>query len=174
MDTIRIEVSGNAYLWNGESWTDDRYMRPPASVRGQLMTRLVRQLVYGKLAELDVDLAVRVARACLEEGDLEDARSVARKAVKADPDHLAAVTLLAEILRKERLPRRAIKLTDEYARRRNTELLTVRAAAFADISDWDNAETFVRRALAIDKADASPETLQVMTRVLSARSREAA
>lgn len=174
MKTIEIEVDGNTYLWNGHTWTDDRFMRPPSNVRGQLMTRLVLKLMRTKFANLDVDLVVHVARACMEEGGLEEARKLAGRGLKADPKHIGAAIVLAEVLRKERLPRRAIKVTDDFARRRSAELLTVRAAAFCDISDWDNAEKLVRRALAIEKADASPETLQVMTRVVSARSRDAA
>jgi len=82
--------------------------------------------------------------------------------------------VLATVLRRQRLPRRAIRVTDDFQRRRNTELLTVRAAAFADISEWDDAERFIRRAISIDKTETGPGTLKVFARVLSARAREAA
>ena len=174
MRPIEIDVKGRTYIWNGETWTDEHYLRPPAHVRGQLTGRLVRQLHRARLGTLDIDLTLRVAHACLEEGDLEDAEKMARKALRADPDHAGAAICLATVLRKVRLPRQAIKVTEPFIRRHSAELHTVRAAAFADISDWDQAEKHVRRAISLDKAEASPETLQVMTRVVSARSREAA
>lgn len=174
MQTIEIEVGGRKYLWNGSTWTDDRFLRPPEKVRSQLMSRLVRQLKYSPLKSLDLEVTLRAAEARAEEGHLEEAEKLARKALRADPKHVGAATALAGILRRERLPRHAIKVTEPFTRRRNAELHTVRAAAFADISDWDNAEKFVRRALALEKAEASSETLHVMARVVSARSREAA
>lgn len=174
MKTIEIEVRGNTYLWNGQTWTDDRFLTPPSNVRGQLMARLQQKLTRTPLKKLDADLAVRVAQSCAEEGHYEEAQKLAQRALKASPRHVGAAIALAELFRKQRLPRRALKVTDAFTRRRNAELLTVRAAAFCDISDWDNAEKLVRRALAIDKAEATPDTLQVMARVVAARTREAA
>lgn len=174
MQTVEIEVGGHKYLWNGSTWTDDRFLRPPAKVRGQLLGRLVRQLKHSPLKNLDIEVTLRAAEACADRGDLEEAEKLADKALRADPKSVVAATTLAHLLRKARRPRRAIKVTDTFTRRRSAELHTVRAAAFADISDWDNAEKFVRRALALEKAEASPETLQVMARVVAARSREAA
>lgn len=174
MQTIEIEVGGRKYLWNGSTWTDDRFLRPPTKVRGQLLGQLVRRLKHSPLKRLDIDVTLRAAEALAEEGDLDEAVKLAKKALRADPRHVGAATALANLLRKARLPRQAIKVTDDFTRRHSAELHTVRAAAFADISDWDQAEKSVRRALSLDKAEASPETLQVMARVVSARSREAA
>lgn len=174
MRTIAIKVQGQRYLWNGSTWTDERFLRPPAKVRGQLTGRLIAQLKRAPLKKLDVELVLRVAHACADEACLEDAQKLAARALKAHPKNAAAAVALASLLRRQRLPRQAIKVTDPFTRRRSAELLTVRAAAFCDISEWDEAEKLVRRAIAIDKTEVSPETMQVMARVVSARARSAA
>lgn len=174
MRTIEIKVRGYSYLWNGSTWTDDRFLRPPTNVSHQLMSRLVQRLRRGRVEKSDLDLVLGAANACAEEGSLDDARRLAERALKVDPKHFGAAVALASVLRKLRLPRQAIKVTDSFARRRNAELLTVRAAAFCDVSEWDEGHKLVRRAIAIDKTEVSPETLNVMARVMSARSRNAA
>lgn len=174
MRLTEIEVDGRTYIWNGDTWTDEEYLRPPAHVRGQLTGRLVRRLNRARLKTLDIDLTLRVASACLEAGELEDAEKMARKVLRADPKHVGAAICLATVLRKLRRPRQVLKVTEPFIRRHDGRLHTIRAAAFADISDWDHAEKHVRRALVLDKTEASAETLQVMARVVSARAREAA
>jgi len=174
MRTIEIELQGSRYLWNGSTWTDHRFLRPPTRVRTHLMKQLVRKIRHTRTADLNLDLVVQAANACMEEGHLADARKLAERALRADASHVGAATVLAAVLRKDRLPRRAIKVTDKFQRRHDAGLLTVRAAAFADISDWDNAEKFVKRALAVEKTESSTETLKVLARVVSARSRSAA
>lgn len=174
MRTLQVEVHGNTYHWNGSAWTDARFLRPPSKVRSVLMQRLVDQLLQDPASERDSALVVQAARACLEENYLDQAADLAARVLEVEPKHVGAASLLATVLRKQRLPRRAIRVTDDFQRFRSAELLTVRAAAFADISEWDEAEKLVRRAIAIDRAEVSPETMQVFARVISARAREAA
>jgi tetratricopeptide (TPR) repeat protein len=174
MRTLKVEVHGNLYHWNGSAWTDDRFLRPPSKVRSVLMQRLVDQLLRADDGDLDASLVVRAAQACMDEGYLDQAADLTSRVLELDPKHVGAATVLATVMRKQRLPRRAIRVTEPFQRFRNAEVLTVRAAAFADISEWDDAERFIRRAIAIDKAEATPETLQVFARVISARAREAA
>lgn len=174
MRTLQVEVHGNTYHWNGSAWTDARFLRPPSKVRSVLMQRLVDQLLLDEAGALDTTLVIRAAHACIEENHLDQAARLAERVLEADPKHVGAAVAAATVFRKQRLPRRAIRVTDDFQRFRSAELLTVRAAAFADISEWDEAERFVRRAIAIDKAEVSPETLQVFARVIAARAREAA
>lgn len=174
MRTLKIEVHGNTYLWNGATWTDDRFLRPPSKVRSVLMQRLVTQLLDLPDRQIDKALAVQAAKACMEADLLEEAAQLATRVLDVDARRVDAATVLAIVLRKQRLPRRAIRVTDDFQRRRDTQLLTVRAAAFADISEWDDAEKFIRRAISIDKTESRPETLKVFARVISARTREAA
>ena len=174
MKTMNIDVEGNTYIWNGETWTDERFLRPPSRVRHQLTRQLIGQLRRTPVARVDIDLVLAAARVSIDEGHADDARRLARLVLESHPRHLEATHLLATALRRLRQPRLAIDVTTPFARRRNAQSLTVRAAAYCDISRWDEADKLIRRALAIEDASSSPETMKVLARVLLARSRQAA
>ena len=174
MRTIEISVEGNTYIWNGETWTDERFLRPPSRVRHQLMRQLIGQLRRAPVARLDVDLVLAAASVSIDEGHPDDARGLAQLMLESNPRHVEAARVLATALRRLRQPRLAIDVTTPFARRRNAEILTVRAAAYCDISQWDEADKLIRRALTIEDAASSPETVKVLARVILARSREAA
>lgn len=173
MRHIEIELEGSRYLWNGEHWTDANFMTPPTRVRSLLMSRLIDTLDQTPAGELDARLVTAVARASQDQGHLDEARRLLERLLEAVPDDMDAVAELAGVLRKQRLPRRAIRLTDGFTRRRHAGMLVERAAAFCDISEWDEAAKLVRRAVAYQGKDAAPETLRVMARVVAAQSRSA-
>jgi tetratricopeptide (TPR) repeat protein len=174
MQTIRVDHLGKSYLWNGTAWTDDRFLRPPTGVRSALMQRLLERLAEPRAEKLDRTLVIEASRACMDEGLMVEAVALAERVLEIDPRHAGAAVALAEALRKQRLPRRAIRVTEPFQRRRDAALLTVRAAAYCDISEWDKAETLVRRAITISRADSTAETLHVFARVIAARARNAA
>ncbi len=174
MRSIAIELEGRKYLWTGRAWTDERFLRPPARVRAQLMRRLVETLRRLPDAQLDRALVIDAARSCLQAGHLDDAESLARRVLRAAPRCLEAAIVLARALRGQGKAEEAVAVTTPFQRRRSSELLTVRAAALCDLERWREAEKTIRRALAIDKKDAGDETLEVMARVLSARAQRSA
>lgn len=174
MRPIELELRGTRYTWNGSRWTDMRFLRPPARIRGELMSALVRQLDEAPSGELDVELALRAARTCCDEGLLIDARRIAERLVRECPDDVRAATVLAATLRRQRQPRRALRVTRPFAKVADADLLTVRAAAFCDISDWEAADRLVRRAVALQDSEISAETARVLGRVVAALTRSAA
>lgn len=173
MRRIEIELEGSRYLWNGSVWTDANHLTPPTRVRPLLMSKLIRRLDETTPDRLDVDLVIAAARASLEQGYLNEARLLLERVLDSDGPNMDAVALLAAVLRRQRLPRRAIRLTEPFTRRRHAPMLVERAAAFCDISDWEPAEKLVRRAISIEGRDAAPETLRVMARVVAALARTA-
>lgn len=174
MRPITIELRGTRYTWNGSRWADARFLRPPARLRAQLMQQLVRSVDGAASGQLDVELALRVAAACGDEGLLIDARRLAERLVQERPDDVRAATLLATTLRRQRQPRRALRVTRRFAKVRDAELLTVRAAAYCDISDWEQADRLIRRAVVLAGAGISAEAARVVARVVAAKARSAA
>ena len=174
MRTLPIKLDGRTYLWNGSTWTDERFLRPPGKVGNLLMGRLVQTLRRTRHAKVDGDLVLSAAAACATDGDLETASELASRVLRIDPRHVGAATLMATLLRKQRQPREALRVTESFQRRRDAALLVVRAAASCDVGDWEAADKLVRRAIAIEKTNTRPETLRVLARVMSARARSAA
>lgn len=176
MRTIQIEIDGRSYLWNGRQWTNERFLQPPVSVRHRLTRNLIRHLRELPDEELDAALVMDAARNVCDAGDLEEARTLAQRVLRSDPRDADAVEVLADILRKERRPREALELTESFQRRKHAGVLTVRAAAFCDVEEWDRAHTMVRRAMAVlkEREEESPATDRVMARLMSARLRTAA
>lgn len=174
MRPIEIELRGTTYTWNGSRWTDMRFLRPAARIRGQLMHALVRRLDEAPAGDLDVELALRVARACCDEGLLIDSRRLAERLLRERPDDVRAATVLASTLRRQRQPRRALRVTRPFAKVADADLLTVRAAAYCDISDWEAADRFVCKAVALQDSEISAETARVLGRVVAAITRSAA
>ena len=173
MRRIEIELEGRRYLWNGSVWTDANHLTPPTRVRPLLMSKLIRRLDESERDRVEVDLVIAAARASLEQGYLHEARRLLERVLDTEKKNVDAVALLAAVLRRQRLPRRAIRLTEPFTRRRHAPLLVERAAAYCDISEWEPAEKLVRRAIAIEGRDAAPETLRVMARVVAALARTA-
>jgi len=174
LQSIEVEVDGTRFLWSGRSWTDDRFLQPPARVRGLLMGRLVQQLEATADDAINLDLVTAAARVCFEAGQLRETEQLARRVLRAEPRSIEAAMLLAEVARRQRRPREALEITEPFGRRRSARLHSLRAAAFADIGDWDAADKALRRAIKIDKADVSTETLRVMARIVAARTRSTA
>ncbi len=164
MRTIAIELDGNTYLWSGSSWTDERFLAPPSKVRPRLMPGLIQKLERTANRNLDAELVTRAAAACRDTGRLDDAAWLAQRVLRADPSHVDA----AIVASKQRDPRTAVAATDSFTRRRRADLHTVRAAALADLGEWEAAEKAALRAMALD-ADTTRETLRVMARVMNAK-----
>lgn len=174
MRTIEVELQGKTYGWDGSRWIDSRFLRPPTRIRARLMQELVRSVESAPAGELDNELALRVAGACGDEGMLAAARRLAELVLRETPGDVRAATLLAQTLRRQRQPRRALRVVRPFAKAADAELQTVRAAAFADIGKWESADRAVRRAVALQKREISTETARVLARVLAATVRSAA
>jgi hypothetical protein len=166
MDRTEILLSGRTFIWDGKRWYDAlSFLTPPKSVIHRLNALLEKQLAQKDVNASSVDELLELARRARDALQLVRAESLCRRALKLDPDHLGALSILCSILRALKQPEQALKETRAFREAGYQPLLVSRAAAFCDLEMWSQAKREIGRALALGKSESAFLVVERIKRV---------
>lgn len=163
---VTVELDGKKYIWNGNNWSGEDFIRPPEIVVQRLNAELSYHLSQEDKHVTDVYLLAERARIARENKQYDRAEQLAYQILKLDPDNHSGLAVLCASLREKGFPERALKETEAYKSTNNAALLTSRAAAYCDLQRWGEAKRTIGQALAIQKSE---EAFKVVERIKSER-----
>ncbi len=162
----KIQLDKQIYTWNGTSWYDERFLKPPTVIIRQLNDMLAAIKAGEDWAITDLHELAKRARAARETMQHERAESLARRILLLQPDSHIGAAILCAALRARHSPLEALAQTERFVPTSNTALLTSRAAAYCDLGMWKEAKQEVGKSLAIET---SQEALLVVQRIKAAK-----
>lgn len=162
----KIQLDEQTYTWNGKSWYDERYLKPPAVIIRQLNEMLAAIKTSEDWAITDLHELAERAWAARETMQHERAEFLARRILLLQPDSHMGAAILCAALRARQRPLEALAQTERFMPTSNTALLTSRAAAYCDLGMWEKAKQEVGQSLAIQTSE---EAFLVVQRIKAAK-----
>jgi hypothetical protein len=148
--SIKVEHNGISYTWTGNSWIETKtFLRPPEIIIRELNRKAASQTIETDINTTDVDEILQRASNAREDGHLDQAEWLSRRALQLEPGNPGALAILCSVLRAQHQPARALRETDAYRHLSYPPLITSRAAAYCDIGEWTKAKAEIARVLAM-------------------------
>ena len=127
---LTIRHDDRIYSWSERNgFVDEHWLRPPEAIQRILRAKLGAMLAKTDAAIGSAHLAVRRASSAKLHGHYSRAESLARHALRLDPQTEYAASVLSSVLRAQGRAKEAVEVTDRFAASGGAPLLTSRAAA---------------------------------------------
>lgn len=166
-DTVRVELDGISYVWNGRSWFAARTFQAPSAVLASRLNEKLAPILVAEDAKItDFQGLLQIAQSARKASQYKRAEEAARRAIALQPSSGPAFAVLCSVLRHLGASDRAVQETEPLRSSGYPPLLISRAAALCDLERWEEAKVTLGRALA---AGESPEAFEVVHRIKAHR-----
>lgn len=168
-ETIRVELEGRTYQWNGQRWFDiATQTSPPRTLAQKLDQRVAGTLDRQEARISDPQELMTRAKAARDAGQTARAEKLVRRVLKLRPGHKGALAIYTSLLRRRGAPEKALEVSEPYRKTDYPPLLVSRAAALCDLERWQEAKRVVGRALALTQGS-DTAALGVASRIKAAK-----
>lgn len=162
-----ISLNDIDYLWDGVRWVDAKtYLVPTVSIVNRLNDLLADKLAIEDNNIASIDELMKRARVARDALQLNRSIKLLNRILDLNPNNLAALAILCSVLRRQGSAEEALERTERHRSSGYNPLMTSRAAAYCDLSRWEEA----KRQLSIgSRGYMHQEAYNVLRRIKAAR-----
>lgn len=135
-----VILDSKKYLWTKNGWIDTNYLKPPLAIINKLNDIYTKRIEEKDNKINNIYELIKIAKLAKKEDQLDRAIKIAKRILNIDSNNEYAVSLLSSTLRIKGEPELSIKETEKYKNSDHSHLLITRAAAFADLEEWEKAK----------------------------------